>query len=405
VIVLPTLRTGPAAGLACCVAALAMPGRAPQLRAHEPDPAAVPLVFGMSTALSGPAGDLGQEMKLGVELSFVEANEQGGVGGRPLRLVVYDDGYEPARAVPNMLRLIDEDGVLAVVGNVGTPTAIAAAPIARERGTLFLGAFTGANVLRRFPPERFVINFRASYAEETAAIVDYLLRARGLRLDQIALFTQRDSYGDAGYAEALAALKRHGLRSESSLLHVRYTRNTLDVEGALARLIDAPGEPRAVIMFGAYGPCAKLIRLACQHDFAPVFASVSFVGARSLAEALGEQGDGVIVTQVVPHPDSDLPVVRDYRAALRRHHGRAAPSHTSLEGYIVGRILLEALGRLETSVSRSALIAAFESMQDVDIGLGFPISFSSGVHQASSRVWATVIGNGRVVPLDWEQQP
>jgi len=216
----------------------------------------------MSTALSGPAMDLGQNMLHGVQAGLARVNRAGGVNGRRLRLIVLDDGYEPARTAPNMRRLIEENGVLAVIGNVGTPTSIAAIPIAVQRKTLLFAPFSGAGILRRQPPSRYVINYRASYAEETAAMVDALIDRGGLRPEEVAFFTQRDGYGDAGFSGGIAALKRHGLKDEHRIYHVRYERNTVAVENALADLILAEPAPRAVIMVGAYAPCAKFIRLA-----------------------------------------------------------------------------------------------------------------------------------------------
>jgi len=200
------------------------------------------IVLGMSTALSGPAADLGLDMRQGVLAGMERANRAGGVHGRHLRLIALDDGYEPARAAPNMRQLIEKDNVLAVIGNVGTPTAIAAIPIANEDRTLLYAAFTGAGVLRKDPPDRYVINFRASYAEETAAMIDALIDGAGLKIEDIAFFTQRDAYGDAGYSGGIAALRRHGLRDENAVVHVRYERNTVAVENALASLLYAPAE-------------------------------------------------------------------------------------------------------------------------------------------------------------------
>lgn len=355
--------------------------------------------IGMSTALTGPNSDLGLTMKLGVEVCFENVNQQGGIGGRPIHLIAYDDGYEPERTVPNMRRLIDNDGVLAVVGNVGTPTAIAAVPIANAKKTLLYGAFTGARVLRRQPPDRYVINYRASYDEETSAMVRYLVDTVGVSVDEIAFFTQSDGYGDAGFAGGLAALRHHGLQSPGRVLHVRYARNTLDVEWALAQLLDAATPPKAVIMIGAYAPCARLIELARQHAFTAIFMNVSFVGSDSLADALGERGDGVIVTQVVDHFDSSAPGIEAYRRCLREYGGGAKPSHLSLEGYVAARLFVEGLRRIAGPISRESIIDALESIGDVDLGLGWPLSLSREDHQASHQVWFTRIENGVVVPF------
>ena len=288
------------------------------------------IVLGMSTALSGPAAALGKDMRQGVLAGLERANRAGGVHGRGLRLVALDDGYEPARTAPNMRQLIEKDKVLAVVGNVGTPTAIAAIPIANEQKTLLYAAFTGAGVLRKNPPDRYVINFRASYAEETGAMIDALITGAGLKISDIAFFTQRDGYGDAGYSGGIAALKRHGLTNENAVLHVRYERNTLAVENALASLLYAPHEPRAVVMVGAYAPCAKFIRLAHEAELRATFLNVSFVGSQSLATELGKLPAHVIVTQVVPHPlDETTPIVREYLADLKAFEAEEVPEARS----------------------------------------------------------------------------
>jgi ABC-type branched-subunit amino acid transport system substrate-binding protein len=360
-----------------------------------------PIVLGMSTALSGPAAELGENMRAGVLAALEEANAAGGVGGHPLGLVALDDQYEPAQTVPNMHRLIDEERVAAVVGNVGTPTAVAAIPIANAGKTPFYGAFTGAGVLRKTPPDRYVVNYRASYAEETAAMVDALAGQLGLRPQEIAFFTQRDAYGDAGFVGGVTALKHHGLESEHDVAHGRYERNTLAVEDGLAEVMQADPPARAVIMVGAYAPCARFIELAHEVGVDALFLNVSFVGAAPLAAALGEKGDGVIVTQVVPHPDTDLPLVREYRAALIAWKPRADPTFGSLEGYVAARILIRALRSIQGPVTREAVIDALEGLGSFEIGLGVPLRLGPDEHQASHTVWPTILRGGRIQPLDW----
>ena len=307
---------------------------------HDPED----IVLGMSTALTGPTGELGKAMKQGVSVGLHRANRHGGVNGRRLKLLALDDGYEPSRTSPNMRRLIEKENVLAVIGNVGTPTAVVAVPIAKEKKVLFYAPFTGAGVLRQSPPNRYVINFRASYAEETSAMIDALVKQAGLRPTEIAFFTQKDSYGDAGYVGGIAALKQYGLKDEESVVHVRYERNTLAVENALATLIGAKSLPRAIIMVGAYAPCAKFITLALEAGMRPLFLNVSFVGSTPLARAIENRGGKVIVTQTVPHPHrSDLPIVREYRSDLRAFSSSATPSFGSLEGYIATRIFRESV--------------------------------------------------------------
>ncbi len=361
------------------------------------------IVLGMSTALSGPAAILGINMRAGVFTAISEVNRSGGMHGRSVNLISLDDGYEPSRTAPNMRKLIDEEQVLAVIGNVGTPTAVAAIPIANASRTPFFGAFTGAGVLRKAPPDRYVINYRASYAEETAAMVDGLVKFGGLQPREIAFFTQRDAYGDAGYTGGIAALKRHGLRDENIIIHSRYERNTLAVENALADLIMANPQPRAVIMVGAYAPCAVFITLAKKSGLDALFLNVSFVGAEPLAEKLGGDGNGVIVTQVVPHFEADLPIVNRYRKAIHLWDPSATPTFGSLEGYIAATIFFQALEDIEGPITRETVVTALERLGDFDIGLGQPLHFASDDHQACHTVWPTIIKDGKVVPFKWEE--
>lgn len=364
-----------------------------------------PLVFGMSAALSGPAQDLGLNMELGVRAAFEEQNRAGGIQGRLLKLIALDDGYEPDRAVPNMQELISVRNVLALIGNVGTPTAVASIPISNREGVPFFGAFTGAGVLRKTPPERYVINYRASYAEETAAMVDALIDTVGIRPDEIAFFTQRDAYGDAGFAGGLSALKRHGVGDAGLVAHGRYERNTLAVENGLADLLYNRIRPRAIIMVGAYAPCAEFIKLARASGLDALFLNVSFTGAEPLRIALGETGEGVVITQVVPHYDSDLPIVRAYRSATDAVNPKVPPSFGALEGYVAGRILCYALMQAGGPIDRESIVVALESLGTFDIGLGVPLKLGPEEHQACHRVWPTIIRNNRIVPLGWSDLP
>ena len=360
------------------------------------------IVLGMSTALTGPAADLGKNMKQGVLAGFERANRGGGVQGRMLRLLAFDDGYEPTRTAPNMRRLIQEKKVLAVIGNVGTPTAIAAIPIANEQKTLLFAPFTGAGVLRKTPPDRYIINYRASYAEETAAMIDALVKIGRLKPTEIAFFTQRDGYGDAGYVGGITALKRHGLKDTSAVAHVRYERNTLAVENAVADLLFASLPPRAIVMVGAYAPCAKFILLAQESGLKAVFLNVSFVGSAPLARELGKGTSNVIVTQVVPHPQqSRLRVVREFHKDFRALDKKAIPTFGALEGYIASRIFVKALNSVKGPLTRESIVDALEGLNSFDVGLGRALHLSKTKHQASHRIWPTVLRNGAFVPFAW----
>jgi ABC-type branched-subunit amino acid transport system substrate-binding protein len=361
------------------------------------------VALGMSTALSGPASFLGQNVRAGVAAAINEKNQSGGISGQPLELICLDDGYEPTRTAPNMRRLIHQDKVLSIIGNVGTPTAVSAIPIANASQTVFFGAISGAGILRKTPADRFVINYRASYAEEVSAMIEALITFGRLSPGEIAFFTQRDSYGDAGFAGGVEALKKHGLKDESTVLHSRYERNTLAVEHGLADIMLAEKLPRAIIMIGTYAPCAAFIRLAKEYSLDAFFLNVSFVGAEPLAQNLGKTGDGVIITQVVPHFGGDLPIVQRYRQALTAYQPSLKASFSSLEGFIAAQILFKGLEGIKGPLTREAVVDALENLDHFDIGMDQSLRLNNVEHQACHRVWPMVLENGRAVPFDWRQ--
>jgi ABC-type branched-subunit amino acid transport system substrate-binding protein len=346
---------------------------------------------GMSAALSGPAQALGLGMKAGIEAYFRSVNRAGGVQGRRLELIARDDAYEPGRTGPIVRELIDVEQVFAILGNPGTPTAAVTVPIANSQHVPFVAPFTGAGLLRRTPPDRYVFNLRASYAQETAEMVRGLITEAGIRPDEIVFFTQNDAYGDAGYAGAVAALRAAGYRQAAELPHGRYQRNTLDVEGALARLLDPSLHPRAVIMIGAYAPCAKFISLARREGMHALFVNVSFVLGDMLNRELGAAGEGVVVTQVVPPLDAPLPVLKEYQAEVPA--GEA--SFVSLEGFLAAKVFVQGLLRAGPGATREQFIDALEAGSPLELGIGPLTPLSKARHQISDRVWPTVLHGGR----------
>jgi branched-chain amino acid transport system substrate-binding protein len=369
--------------------------------------------FGISAPFTGPAKELGQHMKQGIEAAFNVANANGGVYGRQLRLVAADDGYEPTRTSATMKQLYETDQVFGLVGNVGTPTAVVALPYALDRKMLFFGAFTGAGLLRNDPPDRYVFNYRASYAEETAAVVNYLVKVRRLLPEQIAVFAQQDAYGDAGFAGVEKAIRSLRGGNASPILRLNYQRNTVDVEDAVAQLQQYNAQLqqkkrfpiKAVIMVPTYRAAAKFIEKT--RDLYPdmIYTSVSFVGSTALADELMLLGKkyatGVIVTQVVPAVDGHSSLVLDYKSALAKYFPGEAPDYVSLEGYVDANVLIAALQRNGPQLDTEKLVGTFENLRDLDIGLGTPVIFSRSDHQGVHRVWGTQLDEtGHYQPID-----
>ena len=349
--------------------------------------------FGIAAALTGPAKDLGQQMRLGIEAAFRSENDDGGVNGRMLRLVAADDGYEPSRTGEAMKGLYEKDQVFGFIGNVGTPTAVVGAPFALERRMLFFGAFTGAGLLRRDPPDRYVFNYRASYAEETYATVRYLVKVRKLKPEQIAVFAQQDSYGDSGYSGVEKAMRALRGGESGFILRVGYQRNTIDVDTAIAQIRANKTPIKAVVMVPTYRAAAKFIEKMRPAYPGMIFSSVSFVGSTSLRDELMLLGpkyaQGVIVTQTVPPLDGKMPLVLQYRAAMSKYFRGEAPDYVSLEGFVAAEVLIEALRRAGPALDTEKVVAAIENMHNVELGLGTPIGYSKSEHQGCHKVWGT----------------
>ena len=341
------------------------------------------VVFGQSAAFSGPAQNLGSDMRLGIQAAFHEANEAGGVHDRRLDLESLDDGYESDAAFSNTQQLLYERKVFALIGAVGTPTSRSAFLSANSAGAPFLAPLTGAEFLRD-PSLDNILNLRASYYQETEEMVERLTEDLGLT--RIAVFYQNDSFGQAGLAGVIQALQRRGLEPVGSGY---YERNTGATTGAVFNIVSA--DPEAVIMVGAYAPVAKAIQ-AVREQIAPEFMAISFVGSKALADELGPDGAGIYVTQVVPSPDDpSIAVVEKYRTALAAYDPEATPSFVSLEGYLAGRLAIAGLDGCGLDLTRDCFLNAIRSNQSVDID-GFTLQYGPADNQGSDEVFVTVLG-------------
>jgi branched-chain amino acid transport system substrate-binding protein len=349
------------------------------------------ILFGQVAALSGPAQALGQGMREGLLAAFEEINRAGGVGGRKLALKSVDDGYEPEKTIEATKKIIAEDKVFALVGSVGTPTSKAGQPIASAAKIPFIGPFTGAEFLRN-PYNRYVVNIRSSYFQETEAWIEHLTKDLGI--SKIAILYQDDAFGLAGLEGVNRAMKK---RNMALVATGSFRRNTEAIKSALLDIMKA--EPEAVVTIAPYKPVAKFIKLARQVKLNAVFVAISFVGSDALAKELAGEGDGVIVSQVVPFPrDKSLPVVASYQAALAALDSKAQPNFVSLEGYLVGRLVVETLKRLPGEPTRENFLDAI-AMAPFDFG-GVTLTYGPTKNQGSDQVYFTVLqANGSLKPV------
>jgi ABC-type branched-subunit amino acid transport system substrate-binding protein len=347
---------------------------------------ATEVTIGMCNALTGPASALGTGMKKGSMVYFDKVNKAGGINGRKIRVISYDDGYEPKNTVEQTRKLIQQDRVFALFGYVGTPTSSAVLPLINEARIPFWGPFTGAEFLRT-PVNRHIFNVRGSYFDEAETQVQYLTEKRGIK--RIAILYQNDAYGLAVKGGILKALKKRNL----DLAGVgTFERNTEDVSAGLASLKKA--NPEAVSMVGTYKAIATFIKKAKVEGFNPVFLNVSFVGTAALVKELGAAGDGVIITQVMPSPrDTSVPLVAQYRADMKTA-GQTELDYTDLEGYVDAVVFVETLKKAGANLTRDSFIAAAEGLNAAIGGLNF--KFTPADHHALEKIYLTRIAAGQV---------
>lgn len=346
------------------------------------------IVLGQSAAFTGPAAQLGIQFHAGAKLWFERVNDAGGINGRRIEIKKMDDGYEPERCLANTKQLID-DGVFALFGYIGTPTSLAALPVIKSSQIPFVAPFTGAMGLRE-PMARNVFHLRASYNDETALIVKQLTN---LGLKKIAVFYQNDAYGKAGLDGVTLALSKLDLKPVAI---ATVERNTVNVANAVKVLTAAA--PDAVVQISAYKSCAAFVRESRKAGYGGTFYNVSFVGTQALADELGKDGAGVVVSQVVPSPySSSRPIAREFVESIKASTDEVQANFSSMEGYLAAKLFSEALKRAGSgNITRADLIRGFESMGSLSLG-GFATQMSSANHVASSFVELSMLmGDGRI---------
>lgn len=341
------------------------------------------IIFAQVAALEGPAADLGLRMRTGIEAAFAQANRQGGVYGRELVLESFNDSYEPDLSAEQVKAVLDDGNYIGLIGPVGTPTTLVTQPLASEAQMPFIGPFTGAGFLRDASHGN-IFNFRASYDAETEEWIRYLVDRK--KMTNIAILYQNDGFGQVGLAGVEKALERRGMTLTAS---ATYERNTTEVSEALATLKAA--NPEAIVMVGAYAPISTFIRKAREDGMDPAFVTISFVGSMSLLRDLGPDGEGVIVSQVVPFPlNGSIPVVAEYQRALMQIGKTDELDFVSLEGFLVGKLAIEALKDAGGDLTRERYLEALNELRQIDLG-GIILAYDESDNQGSDIVYMTRI--------------
>lgn len=339
------------------------------------------ILLGQSTALSGPLAELGNDTSTASRAYFNFINNQGGVHGRKIRLITLDDGYNTEKGIANTKQLIDKDGVFALFNVIGTPANTALLPVIAQAGIPSIAPYTGSDAVRK-PLHRHVFNVRAGYADETEKIIEHL----GVRgIDKVAVVHQNNAFGKDGLASVEQALARRKLAVHGA---ATIENDAADAEKAATAL--AATKPQAVIMITAGKPSAEFIKAYNRIATGMQFFTLSVMGTQASVAALGKEGVGVVVSQVVPFPFSATSgIVREYQQVMTRM-GVKNWSFASMEGFINAKVMVEALKRTGRDITRERFLSALESMNRLDFD-GYMVDFSKNNHQGSRYVELTVI--------------
>ncbi|CCO25336.1 ABC transporter substrate-binding protein [Maridesulfovibrio hydrothermalis] len=358
------------------------------------------VILGSSLALEGHASYLGTQTIHGALAYIKHINRQGGIHGRKIEIVSYDDSYDPPKCLINTQKLIIEDKIFALFCYVGTPTTVKVLPLVEDARIPLLGMFTGADALRK-PFNRYIINIRPSYYQETKEAVRHMVEDLGIT--RIAVFYQYDAFGFDGLTGTELALKEFDLEP---VARGSYTRGSLDVREGVQRIEDS--EAQAVFMIGTSGPCIKFMSQLSKKNLHPVYYTVSFMGAREFARNLGDEQDMVIMSQVVPpfNKDHDLSTseAASYIELLKQYYPQDTPNLVGLEGFFNARILIEGLQRSGRKLTREKFIKAIESMNKFEIAPGITVSYGKSDHQGMDKVYFTRFKNGGFELIrDWTE--
>jgi branched-chain amino acid transport system substrate-binding protein len=353
------------------------------------------IAIGMSVPLSGGCASSGLSMVSGIEAGFREINRRGGIHGRRLRLVAVDDGFEPAETDRNVRDLVDKHRVFSLIGSVGSPSAIVSAQWANDRRVPLLAPMSGSRLLRRQPPDRYVMNLRPGFNEETEAVIAGLVDELGVPAARIGFLTPMDADGDAVRMGLARALKRRGYQRLGRNAHGDYPPCTLDVEEAVSRILDSPAPPLAVVMLCTTEVCAKFVRMVRREHLRAIYVALSMADSLSLARELGADGEGVVVSQVVPPVDGGASATAAFNASL----GDQPPSSIAFEGYLATRLLAAGLERAGPSATAERFVDALERITDLDLGLAALVPWRG--HDAAGRTCPLVIRRMRLQRFAW----
>lgn len=352
------------------------------------------LVIGQVASLSGTNGaDLGQGLQLGLQLAVEKTNAAGGINGRKLKLITKDDKYIPEETVKLTQELIAQSNPIALAGYRGTANTMAVmkSNVLTDAGIALVGTLTGAKEVQGAPN---IYHVRTSYQNEIGQIVEQLGR---IGITRIGLFYVDDAFGNSGREAVEQVLTKQGRKAAAIAAYDKAADKVIpSIEQAVKTLVAA--QPQAVVIVAVGDPVYEFIKRFRALAPSPQLVSISVVNPDAVTQKVGQKmAHGIGFSQVFPYPYSDTTkVVREYRALIKQHAPQAQPSYFSLEGYISGLVLVQAIRNAGGSPTRAKVLEALTKMQPLDLG-GFFVKFDPASHNGSRLTELTVIGaDGRL---------
>ena len=340
------------------------------------------IVVGQSAPMSGSNKDLGNDIRNGALALFKRVNDAGGVNGRKIELVTLDDANDTKRSEANTKQLIEQNNPVALFGYGSATLSRPALPHVEAAKITFFAPFTGADPMRKF--NRYVYNHRASYADELEKIVEHYTT---FGIKKFAVLHYEDAVGKENFNAVDRALKSRNL---APVAVAAVTRTQTDLSKELAAVNKS--DPDVVILTTLYKTSADFIKNGKKQGLSAQFVSTSFAASSPFANALGGDGLGVAMAQVVPsYLRRSVPVVREYQGAMEAAFGKKEFSYQSFEAYIAAKVLVEGMRRAGPQVARESLLRALDTVQNYDVG-GYIVSFSPANHNGSSFVSLSILG-------------
>jgi ABC-type branched-subunit amino acid transport system substrate-binding protein len=340
------------------------------------------ILIGQTGVFSGPVAEPVLQYRAGAQLYFDMINAKGGVYGRKIKLLSYDDRFDPKLAAENAKRLLNEDKVFTLFGLIGTGATAACIPFINEHRVPVVGALSGSDALRD-PKLKLLFHTRASYSDEIGKMLEQLDTTG---VGAIAVVYQDDAFGKAGLKSAQSAFERRGIKPT---IEAPIDMSKLDALGPTVAKV-AQTQPGAVIMVTAGKASTAFIREYLKTGTRPQFFGVSVLSAKALLADLGADAHGIVVAQVVPSPlRTSYGISKEFLAAAKNASSKDV-TYNSLEGFLTAKVFVEALRRAGKDLSRDKLLAALESLDNYDLG-GFIIDYSKGRRAGSNFVDLSII--------------